>query len=240
MIINKQKLISEQAIYGDLQGVLKSNEQVSINFIFGIDVGIMGNMLQGLKIDADEIKPILRPLSDLTKEITHQNYNNNQPFIPLEMLESEVYKQTNGAIDCSCELVCYYGDLEPNWSIYDVYNACSAFAIPIVIDLLNQLHFDTRQLIDLGEAIDANSLPINPYEVNLTKICNNCDDGVRLENEEIIAFPKLYNNTINTKQTYTKQEVLLLIDEFHTECTTHIMKTGKFFDRSEWIRQNII
>lgn len=38
-----------------------------------------------------DIYPIVRPLSDLTKPITQRNYNNGEPFVPIEII-CEQYK----------------------------------------------------------------------------------------------------------------------------------------------------
>lgn len=48
-----------------------------------------------------EVKPILRPMSDLTKEIRQNCYNNSKPFIPIVelacMLEAQGYWRVYGA-----------------------------------------------------------------------------------------------------------------------------------------------
>lgn len=83
----KQKLISEQAVYGDLQ-VKDMNFPAIIHETvemagFRDEVFIVNTVSEENCVVTEAIKPILRPLSDLTKEITHAGYNENQPFIPL-------------------------------------------------------------------------------------------------------------------------------------------------------------
>lgn len=80
-----------------------------------------------------DIKPILRPLSDLTKEITH----NGETFVPVEKLGINLF------------------DKETKYFILDGYFN----AIPYwVIQKLYEWHFDIHGLIEKGKAIDINTL----------------------------------------------------------------------------------
>lgn len=84
--------------------------------------------------------PILRPLSDLTKEIEH----NGEKFVPIDLLRKDGY---------------YIGE---DWIIEnfkDVENSSFGF-----IQKLLEWHFDAANLIEKGEAIDVNSLNENPYK----------------------------------------------------------------------------
>lgn len=98
-------------------------------------------------VKTDKLKPILHPLSDLTKEIEH----NGEVFIPIDKL--------------------YHLDmLRCDISFFRFIN------LDIVADhihsnkfleftlILAKWHFDIAKLIDKGEAIDVNILDKNPYK----------------------------------------------------------------------------
>lgn len=90
----------------------------------------------------NDIKPILRPLSDLTKEIEV----NNEKFVPIEYL----YKN----IDCDAE----YDFI---WVIEDDISSVSdkiIFAPYSIMEKLFEWHFDVFGLIEKGLAIDFNTL----------------------------------------------------------------------------------
>jgi hypothetical protein len=84
-----------------------------------------------------EIKPILRPLSDLTIEITH----NGQTFVPIEWFE-EKYFATD--LPAQCERI-IEDDRWVNQSSY------------MLIEQLFEWHFDVFGLIEKGLAIDINN-----------------------------------------------------------------------------------
>lgn len=117
-------------------------------------------------------KPILRPMSDLTKEIRQNCYNNSKPFIPIVelacMLEAQGYWRVYGvgAADfgedgesCIAQLV-FDGD----HFVYTVDDEYDTFNSVAIYDKLNAWMFDYRGLISAGLAIDVNTLPENPYE----------------------------------------------------------------------------
>lgn len=79
-----------------------------------------------------DIKPILRPLSDLTKEITH----NGETFVPIEELNYRC------------------GDCE---TLTDTMSVTTNTKYGIVKRLF-EWHFDVFGLIESGEAIDINTL----------------------------------------------------------------------------------
>lgn len=98
-------------------------------------------------VSKDYYKPILRPLSDLTKEIEH----NGERFVPLNKLkevdgEYLIGTGEDGALwfEDSCDL-----------GIYEV-TRCNA-----LIQKLLEWHFDTQGLIDQGLAVDKNTLKGN-------------------------------------------------------------------------------
>lgn len=119
-----------------------------------------------------EVKPILRPMSDLTKEIRQNCYNNSKPFIPIVelacMLEAQGYWRVYGAgaadfgedgESCIAQLV-FDGD----HFVYTVDDEYDTFNSVAIYDKLNAWMFDYRGLISAGLAIDVNTLPENHYE----------------------------------------------------------------------------
>ena len=93
-----------------------------------------------------ETKPILRPLSDLTKEIEH----NGEKFVPIDEL--------NNIGDAECDR---YNDYFNEENISDVNWLLEPF---IIFQKLIEWKFDLADLISKGEAIDVNTLDINPYK----------------------------------------------------------------------------
>lgn len=117
-------------------------------------------------------RPVLRPMSDLTKEIRQNCYNNSKPFIPIVelacMLEAQGYWRVYGAgaadfgedgESCIAQLV-FDGD----HFVYTVDDEYDTFNSVAIYDKLNAWMFDYRGLISAGLAIDVNTLPENPYE----------------------------------------------------------------------------
>lgn len=88
-------------------------------------------------------KPILRPLSDLTKEITHKG----ETFVPTKKLDSE------------------FGDdfLE---SLLDWLPVVTNIEMApyVIVEKLCEWHFDVFGLIPAGHAVSVDSLTDNPYE----------------------------------------------------------------------------
>jgi len=101
-------------------------------------------------IDWETCKPILRPLSDLTKEITH----NGETFVPVEWFE--IGDDENLSIEFD------FGNIKTIKSLESL--AKNGFCNDIIFfpyGLTHQLiewHFDVFGLIDNGLAIDINSL----------------------------------------------------------------------------------
>lgn len=98
-------------------------------------------------------KPILRPMSDLTEEITHRG----EKFVPMV----ELGECANVEVEVA--------DFEfKRDKVVDVlfHNILSGERSSIIIfDKLNEWMFDYRGLISAGLAIDVNTLPENPYEL---------------------------------------------------------------------------
>ncbi len=101
-----------------------------------------GSFAYGWYGDTFDCKPILRPLSDLPRLITQKGYNNEEPFFPLYRLQKEDKAFTTDFIHA-------FGVEECKFS---------------VIELLLKWHFDLFGGIESGEAVDVNSLDINPYK----------------------------------------------------------------------------
>lgn len=98
----------------------------------------------------DEFRMILHPLSDLAKEITH----NGETFVPIVEINkrNEYIHVTNGRFCIGAPIIRYryVDDMDelPSW----------------ITQYLVKLHFDIADLISKGEAIDVNTLDINPYK----------------------------------------------------------------------------
>lgn len=95
----------------------------------------------------EHIKPILHPLSDLTKEIEH----NGEKFVPIEKLyhldimRCDISLFENINIDVVADHI--------------FSNQFLKFTLKLI-----EWHFDIAGLIEKGEAIDVNTLPENPYK----------------------------------------------------------------------------
>ena len=100
----------------------------------------------------DTYRAVLRPMSDLTEEITHRG----EKFVPMV----ELGECANVEIEVA--------DFEfKRDKVIDVlfHNILSGERSSIIIfDKLNEWMFDYRGLISAGLAIDVNTLPENPYE----------------------------------------------------------------------------
>lgn len=98
-------------------------------------------------IHIDNTLPIIRPLSDLTKEIEH----NGEKFIPvLKLLEANSFDINENTLELIEKYKGIYFDI-------DLLSLSDAL-------LLIEWHFDICGLIEKGEAIDVNTLDKNPYK----------------------------------------------------------------------------
>lgn len=88
-------------------------------------------------------KPILRPMSDLTEEITHRG----EKFVPLDVFNDRGHFIE---FDVAGLLYTVGGCMDSDWLM--------------VFDKFHEWMFDYRGLISAGLAIDVNTLPENPYE----------------------------------------------------------------------------
>jgi len=110
--------------------------------------------------ESEDMKPILRPLSDLYKEITN---NGSEPFIPiveLAKIHNPKYKwffdETHAY--STEEKFNYFNGFNSNNRNGKIYNQHQLF------DKLHEWKVDYRGLIDAGLAIDCNTLDNNPYK----------------------------------------------------------------------------
>lgn len=117
-----------------------------------------------------KFKLILRPLSDLTKEIEH----NGEKFIPaLELIKLEEkynnWKDIAPTIPYDIKIINKpFGKVlkvskVEHWVIYLSLNEMERAKYYIVSQLI-KWKFDIANLIPKGEAIDVNILEINPYK----------------------------------------------------------------------------
>lgn len=161
---DKQKCIAEQAIYGDLRIQVGD----SIRITNGAFTEYRGEYVRYVEFECrdstgmlniNKIKPILRPM-DLTKEITHKG----ETFVPMVKIAKILYgcdfDYEFGISEFGIGVNIYDGETYLNSTVFWT-DKCSIS----VFDLLFEWHFDTRNLIDKGEAIDVNTLPNNPYSV---------------------------------------------------------------------------
>lgn len=88
-------------------------------------------------------KPILRPMSDITKEITHRG----EKFVPIDVLND---RGRFIEFDTAGLLYTVGGCMDSDWLM--------------VFDKFHEWMFDYRGLISAGLAVDVNTLPENPYE----------------------------------------------------------------------------
>ena len=119
----------------------------------------------------DDITPILRPLSDLYLQITH----NRKEIVPLIECAKIVHPLNNWIIeqddDCNDNYSCFCGCFEflfnhrsmsfLMWNGDDYIPVGKQYQL---FDYLHELKIDYRGLIDVGLAIDANTLENNPYK----------------------------------------------------------------------------
>jgi hypothetical protein len=139
---------------------IKSNGVLSFDNIRGILADV-------LYPDAEVhvYKPyfLLRPMSDLIKPIIVKGYNDDKAFVPLEVLSYTLFGAVGLIID---QKMCFgyrnkdtfywdENDFTVNYHDSDDYINVSFLE---VYDLLDQWHFDYRNLIAEGLAIDINTL----------------------------------------------------------------------------------
>jgi len=110
---------------------------------------------------------IVLPLSDLTKPITHKG----EAFIPMLRLSEEII---NGDWYMDAEYAriendsfCFALSFRDNNFYMEDTHKCDYTSVENQLQLFQKLiewHFDIAGLIEKGEAIDVNSLELNPYK----------------------------------------------------------------------------
>ena len=130
------------------------------------------------KYHTDYFKPILRPLSDLYKGITH----NGKEIIPIVELAKIAYSKIEwkfaigkfwelgrGCAESNtdnCRFFFWKNEAGPTcYTFVHGYSECkTVYNQADLFDYLDELKIDYRGLIDAGLAIDANTLENNPYK----------------------------------------------------------------------------
>lgn len=133
-------------ICGLLPSVIYNNEAINFYTVFyRVDESTSGS-------DSDiQFIPIVRSLNTLVKECVQKDYNNGKPFVPIvELLK-------NSSFDTSKM------SEEEIMSFVKVYSNTDLIALND-LPLYLQWHFDLFGGIESGEAIDVNTLDINPYK----------------------------------------------------------------------------
>lgn len=105
--------------------------------------------LWGANPSFDRVLPICRPLSDLTKPIEHKG----EKFVPTERLKTRSIPIKINNLNCI--------------SLDDIYSSYTETTLNdwlTAISYLLEWHFDIADLISKDEAIDVNTLEINPYK----------------------------------------------------------------------------
>ncbi|MFR9541883.1 MAG: hypothetical protein SNH27_07510 [Rikenellaceae bacterium] len=138
--MNNQRL-AQLAAYGmaKLTAIEKTGLGISYEFGGGNYVGVKHDGILNYHL-ADKVKPHLRSMKNLDKPIVVEGYNNNEPFVPQNIIENVL--DSNIHIDyISYDSIQTYGDIL--WSEW-----CEVF------DLLNLWQFDCRGWIEQGLAVE--------------------------------------------------------------------------------------
>lgn len=126
-------------------------------------------------------KPVLRPMSDLYREITDKDYNGGKPFVPsielAKLLDLDsyggFYQSYKLISDRHCVEIYLWGELQFVFHANELQlerlsskTYCSILLREYIsiFDLLHLLMFDYRGLIDAGLAVSVYDLKRNPYE----------------------------------------------------------------------------
>lgn len=94
-------------------------------------------------------KPILRPLSDLTKEIEH----NGEKFVPMGWFEKNINKNISFYLPSNLDIPLQIDIITENYS-----QTIDLFEGYLAVQKLYEWHFDIHGLIEKGLAIDKNTL----------------------------------------------------------------------------------
>lgn len=147
----KQEFLAMSLPYGLKVQFTDSNERGYSKEVIGTigcvyDDGVI-TCFDTVNAAPDEFRMILHPLSDITKEITH----NGVPFVPIvELLENSSFDTSK----MSEEEIMSFGE------VYSRIDLITLNDLPLYL----QWHFDLFGGIESGEAINVNTLEINPYK----------------------------------------------------------------------------
>ena len=119
----------------------------------------------------NEVKPIIHPLSDLTKEIEHKG----EKFVPMVELakiegtyddNDEEYVEANykGFVISTGIMEFIYNHNDKSFHLSIGMQSIGVKNQLLLFQKLIEWHFDIADLISKGEAIDVNTLEINPYK----------------------------------------------------------------------------
>lgn len=148
--MKKEEFLAISVPYGINMVFEKSGRVIELSGLIKSDNGdiiyVCGDNLYYESI-AHKFKPILHPMSDLTKLIEH----NGDKFVPLHrLLEHSSFNL--GAM--TNKDIMEFADIYSNVDLITVND------LPLYLEW----KFDIAGLIDKGKAIDVNTLKINPYK----------------------------------------------------------------------------
>ena len=136
------KLAYETTRKGELLGIKKNLNKI-ITRVGSFGISNQSKIVRKRFIDSHiTFKPILRPLSDLTKEIKI----NGEKFVPITTIELEVEQWCDAYQEWMDAYIDYPRQLKVMQAPYEI------------IEKLFEWHFDVFGLIDEGLAIDINTL----------------------------------------------------------------------------------
>lgn len=146
---------------------MKKHEFLAMSLPYGIKmvsnngdnnyIAILDGIQNGIYYDEygsefNDYKPILHPLSDLTKPIEHEG----EKFVPIEKLREIIGGSWCSVYERAVELM-------QEWDIDTLKDKIKYLPFEF-IQLFISWHFDIADLLSKGEAIDVNTLEINPYK----------------------------------------------------------------------------
>jgi hypothetical protein len=112
---------------------------------------VTDSLYENYDISRWAFRPLLHPMSDLTKPITVPGYNEGKEFVPidvlwnetLEQLDSDTYHDHFLTPDMKTTWICQENVLLLEW---------------VVVEKLIEWHFDIKNLLARGLAIDINEI----------------------------------------------------------------------------------
>lgn len=128
------------------------NDLISCHFGNIVIARIKPNDNIDIPLPIAQIKPFLHPLSDLTKEIEHKG----ERFMPIEKLGEIIGGGWCGVYERAVELM-------QEWDIDTLKDKIKHLPFEF-IQLFISWYFDVADLISKGDAIDVNTLDVNPYK----------------------------------------------------------------------------